>query len=189
MRLLVIPRWGGTPADDFYPWLVAALGTRADDPFEEIEVAGMPAPSSPTIEAWSAAVLERLGDPARAAETVVVGHSVGFQAVMRALAAMPDGARVRGALGVAAWWHVDRPWPAIVPWTTEPFDVARTRAAALRVDVLLSTDDPFTADSRETKRLFEERLGARVDVVEGGGHFNGRHEPRVLDAILRTASV
>jgi hypothetical protein len=49
--------------------------------------------------------------------------------------------------------------------------------------VLLGDDDPFTADHRSTRRLFEERLDAEVRVERGGKHFNRSEEPAVLGAL------
>ena len=51
-----------------------------------------------------------------------------------------------------------------------------------RCVVLVSTNDPFTADAAETRRLFEERLGAEVRIHEGAKHFNASEEPAVLAA-------
>jgi len=55
-------------------------------------------------------------DPEALAATVLMGHSVGVQAAMRALARLGDGRRVRGLLCVAGWWSVDAPWPALLAW-------------------------------------------------------------------------
>ena len=134
------------------------------------------------VEDTVSALRGRLGAPARAARTVLLGHSVGAQTAMRALADLQSGTRVAGLLLVAGWWTVDEPWPAIQPWLDTPFDWDRTRAAAARRVVLLSTDDPFTADASRSRRLFEERLDAEVRVLPGARHFNGAEEPAVLAA-------
>ena len=47
------------------------------------------------------------------------------------------------------------------------------------------TDDPFTADAAANGRLWQERLGAAVEVVPGAGHFNRPEEPPVLAELLR----
>jgi predicted alpha/beta hydrolase family esterase len=186
LRLVVVPRWGGDAGSDFYPWLFGQPTLQSA--FAEVEVVTLPRPDAPPVDETVRAVLAALGDDARRLErTVVMGHSVGFQAVLRALERLRPPARVRAALGVAGWWTVDRPWPTIVPWVEAPIDDAHVRAAAGRIVVLLSDDDPFTADAGATRRAFEARLGAEVVVHPGARHFNEKAEPAVLAALTRLA--
>ena len=178
-RVILVPRWNGRGDSDFYPWLtreLAALGWRG-----EVETASLRPPEAPEITATVAAVRGRLGAAARAARTVLVGHSVGAQAAMRALA--DSGPPVAGLLLVAGWWTVDQPWPALRKWIEAPFDWQRTRERAGRRLVLLSTDDPFTADAARSRRLFEERLAAEVRIHDRAAHFNKSQEPAVLAAL------
>lgn len=178
-RVILVPRLRGRADSDFYPWLarrLRELGWRG-----EVETAALRPPDAPDLAATIASVRGRLGAPGRAARTVLVGHSVGAQAAMRALA--EPGTAVAGLLLVAGWWTLDGPWPALAPWLETPFDWQRTRARAPRRVVLLSTDDPFTADAARTRRLFEERLEADVRIHDRAGHFNRSEEPEVLAAV------
>lgn len=184
-RLVIVPRWSGTPASDFYPWLRGRLLGEHPQRFASVEVLDMPQPQSPVVSAWVNAVAQAIGgDRAAAGRTVLMGHSVGCQAVLRALAELPEGGAVQAVLGVAGWFTVDRPWPTLLPWLQTPFEEARVRRAARRIRVLISDNDPFTADAAQTERLFIERLGAEVEVVSGGLHFNRTEEPNVLRALL-----
>lgn len=187
-RLVVVPRWSGTPRSDYYPWLTAALAALPAPPFASVHVADLPDPGTPQPGTWPPAIRAILGDdPAVLADTFVLGHSVGCQALLHALADLPAGARVAGMLAVAGWWRVDRPWPTILPWQDHLPDLARARAAAPALTVLLSDDDPFTADHQANAALWQERLGARIELVPGARHFNGAEEPAVLAALLRLA--
>lgn len=185
-RLLLIPRWGGGPTSDWYPWLAAELDGLDAPPFDRVEVAAMPDPDLPTVAAWVARVREVLGeDPEVLRRTVVAGHSVGCQAVLRALADLPDGARVSGVLCVAGWFWVDEPWDTLRPWLETPLDVGRARrAAGDRVVAVLSDDDPFTSDWRANGAAWASRLGAATVVVPGAGHFNGRQYPPIRQSLL-----
>jgi uncharacterized protein len=179
-RLLLVPRWSGHPDSDCYPWLRRRLvesGFRG-----ELAAVPLAPPDAPDLAATVAAVREGLGPADRAERTLVLGHSVGAQAAMRAVAELPEGTHVGALLLLAGWWDVDRPWPTIVPWIETPFAWDRTREAARRCVVLVSTNDPFTADAARTRRLFEERLGADVRVHAGAKHFNASEEPAVLEA-------
>lgn len=180
-RVVLAPRWGGTPSHDFYPWLRTELGALG----VELSALHLPNPSTPTIEAWVPAVRAAIEDALEAdgAPPIVVGHSVGCQTVMRALAGF-DREVASACLLVAAWWQVDEPWPSILPWIDTPFDHARARAAASRFSVLLSDDDPFTRDHAHTAALFRERLGATPRVASGAKHFNAEREPAVLGSLL-----
>lgn len=184
MRLVVIPRWGGTSADDFYPWLVRTMAADHGDVFDDVDVVDMPLPHEPELGLWVAATRLAIGGSEQAARTVIAGHSVGFQSVMRALAELEDDVVVAAAVGIAPWWAVDKPWPAIRPWIDTPFDHERTRSAAHRIHCLLSTNDPFTHDHGRTRHLFEDRLGAHVRVVDDARHFNAAQEPEVLRTLL-----
>ena len=176
--LTVVPRWAGHADSDFYPWLA-----RERPPgFAAVRALEMPEPKQPRIEAWVPALAQAMGrEPAR--NTVLLGHSVGCQTVLRYLETLPPGQSVEGALLVAAWWDVDAPWDSLRPWIDTPVDLARVRAAARRFVVLLSDNDPFTANFQENARRWTERLGAQVLLVPGARHFNGEREPAVLDAL------
>jgi predicted alpha/beta hydrolase family esterase len=184
-RLIVVHRWGGRPDDDFYPWLRRRLSRMRPAPFDEVRVPVMPNPDRPTIDEWVGALDDVIGRPTPAlARTILLGHSVGAQAVLRWLAKLPAGASVEGALLVAGWFAVDEPWPEIVPWCETPLDLPRIRRAAPRIVTLLSDDDPFTKDHAAQAALFESRLGAEVKVIGGAAHFNGEEEPAVEAALL-----
>ena len=182
---MIVPRWSGRASSDFYPWLREQLAAPGS-PFAEVVVPELPDPDAPRIDTWPPAILTALGtDPELLARTVVLAHSVGVQATLHALAALPDGVAIAGLLAVAGWWHVDRPWPTIIPWQSTVPDLARVRAALGSLLVLLSDDDPFTADHAGNAVMWQERLGARVQLVPGAKHFNTPTSPPVL-AALRT---
>lgn len=61
--------------------------------------------------------------------------------------------------------------------------MARVRANARRVQLIVSDNDPFTSDHRATVARFERALGATATVVPGGLHFNRETQPAVLEAI------
>ncbi len=180
--LYIVPRWAGRPDTDYYSWLEAQV-REARQGITSVRTLAMPNPSQPTIDAW-VGVLDRTLGPAPAPSTILMGHSVGCQAVIRYLATLPPGQVIDGAMLVAAWWDVDKPWESIVPWIETPVDLARVRSAARRFVVLISDNDPFTADHERNRRLWEERIGAEVVLAPGARHFNNPREPAVLETLL-----
>jgi hypothetical protein len=149
----------------------------------------MPNPGTPTIEAWRAAIGEALGsDAARLSRTLLVGHSVGCQAALHFLESLPEGALVGGLLCVAGWWTVDRPWETILPWINATHDDEKIkRGAGGKIRLLLSDNDPFTSNFEENGNAWRARLGAQVELIPGGKHFNAAEEPAVLRAVLAAA--
>lgn len=181
MHILVIGRWSGHPTSDWYPWLskqATALGATIDVP-------ALPHPESPEIPSWTVAVREALGALPPKGRTLLVGHSVGNHAILRALASMAAPPPIIGALFVAGWWTVDDAWPALVPWTRHDEDFAKVRRALPASTVLISDNDPHTSDYRGNAKEWEKRVGSTVRIVPGARHFNGKEEPAVLEAVIR----
>jgi len=185
--LLIVPRWGGTPASDCYPWLLRSLSAESPPAYASAQALSMPRPEQPEVDAWVPALAEAARS-VDASQTVLMGHSVGCQAVLRYLAEQPEGRTFAGVLLVAAWWRVDQPWPSLLPWQEPVAELARARAAARRFLVLLSDNDPFTSDHEENGRLWRARLKAEVRLVPGAQHFNRPEEPAVLEALRALAT-
>lgn len=167
-RGIIVPRWGGDRSVDWYPALLAKTGRR-------VEVCELDAPGAPTIAGSTknlSAQIEAF-DP-----TILIGHSVGCQVVLRCLA---SSSKVFDAvILVAAWFTVDEPWPALQPWIDTPMNLAAARDHARRMEVYLSDNDPFTADHESSAALFADRLGAEVTTIKGAAHFNDPHQADIL---------
>jgi uncharacterized protein len=172
VRILVAPRWSGTIDDDWYPWLAAEVPGVVRVPLPDRDA---PEPGACARD-FAAALAE--GDPAG---TLIVGHSVSCQGWLHALER--HELAVAGFLAVAGWWTIDKPWPTIQPWLDATLDHAALRSRLGRVVVLLGTDDPFTSDQQQNARLWQDRLGATVQIVERGRHFNNHIEPSVRAAL------
>ncbi|WP_225414323.1 RBBP9/YdeN family alpha/beta hydrolase [Stigmatella hybrida] len=179
--LYIVHRWAGRPDTDFYPWLESKL-RQPGSGFSAVHTLDMPQPVLPTPEAWVGTLARTLG-PTPPASTVLLGHSVGCQTLLRYLSTLPPGEPIAGALLVAAWWEIDSPWEALQPWLTPIPNLERVRAAVRKWVVLLSDSDPYTPDYVRNQRLWEERLGAEVLLQPGGRHFNNPIEPAVLNAL------
>ena len=176
--ILLIGRWGTRPARDWYPWFRSAA-----DAIGAIHIPEMPDPDNPTPAAWIEAVRQHMAEIPAATGVLLIGHSVGCQAIVRALAAQKPTRPLLGAIFVAGWWSVGQPWPALEPWCASDYDFGSVREILPRSILLVSTNDPFNPDYEENGALWTQRLGSEVRVVPGAGHFNAPQQPAVLEAV------
>lgn len=187
-RLCVVPRWGGTQSMEWYNWLCAT--DLVQDSFSAVLRPDVTDWEAPAIESWVATLDATCGrDTQMLSRTVFVAHSVGCQGVIRYLASLPAGLTAAGCLLVAGWWELDEPWDSIRPWVytdetpASEIDLVRVRSACAHIRTLVSDNDQFTADWQKTKRDWEQRVNAQVQVVPGAKHFNAEDAPVVRDAL------
>ncbi len=195
-RLIVIPRWAGSSHDDWYPWLQSQLA--ADDAGYEIHILDIPDWNAPDVADSVDFLLKYLPADQLDTDTVLVGHSVGCQLIIRYLAHVEAEARragravpqVGGVLCVAGWFSVDQPWETVLNWIHLPVDYAAARRTIPpgKLVVLLSNDDPYTADYRENERLWVEQMQAEVQILPEKQHFGEALDPDVLAAIRDLAT-
>ncbi|MBI4021397.1 MAG: serine hydrolase family protein [Candidatus Aenigmarchaeota archaeon] len=175
MRLIIVHRWDGSPEADWYPWLRREAERRG----LSVQVPALPEPDYPRIEPWVRTLRSLRPDQ----DTILVGHSLGCQTILRAL-----DRPVRGAVFVAGFFALhDLEGPEseeiAAPWVA-PFPLARAKASLPKLTVLLSDNDPWV-DPEENGRLFRDRLGAEVIVLGSRGHFTGEDHVLKLPEALR----
>lgn len=185
-HLVIVPRWGGTPEHDWYPWITKELNYQSD--FLSVQICNMPNPETPTIAEWTDFLLSVLSQYKEDLDRVVlVGHSVGCHAVLHALQKLNSNEQIDSAVFVAGWWSVDSPWESILPWIHAEHNFEKIRLSAKNLMLLLSNNDPFTADYKSNATLWESRLSCKVLLVKEAKHFNAREEPEVLSLLKEIA--
>ncbi|GGF04762.1 RBBP9/YdeN family alpha/beta hydrolase [Hymenobacter cavernae] len=191
-HIYVVPRWGGSPADDWYPWLKRELETAsADDSCDyKVHLLEMPAWDIPVIERAVDYLAEVLPVEKLNQDVYLVGHSVGCLAILHYLAqvsaqysAAPP--QIGGVVCVAGWFSVDSPWQEVLNWMHAPIDyeAARRLIPETKLVVLLSDDDPYTSEYQENEQLWVERLHSQVQILPGRQHFSSQLDSDVLYAI------
>lgn len=185
-RVFIIHGWSGYPEEGWFPWVKKELESR------EIEatVPAMPHPDEPTINDWVNHLIGVVGTPNE--NTYFVGHSIGCQTIIRYLEMIDS--RVGGAVFVAGFLskltglETKKEEETERPWLETPIDFEKIKRTTNSFVVILSSNDSFVPLD-ENKRLFEEKLGARVIVVPNAGHLNqesGFTElPIVLEELLK----
>ncbi len=184
--IFLVPRWSGRSTSDWYPWLIEQVQASWHDRISDVYIFDYPDPDAPDVTE-TAAALTTAFDRFRTnwTDLVLVGHSVGCQALLRALARSGMTSPARGLVCVAGWWDIDEPWPSIRPWIDRPYDPRRALPASGPCRVLLSDNDPFTRDWQKNRAQWETRLDAEVQIIPGAKHFNSNAQPAVLEAIIK----
>jgi len=169
MNAYLIHGWSGSPKEKMLQWLKTELQKAG----YAVEVPAMPDTDHPTIEAW-VGTLNKIVQPGE--ETVLIGHSIGCQAVLRYLA-QAEGKVARVVL-IAPWMELDQETikeegPDSVDiaksWVETPIDFAAARARAGSITAIFSDDDPFVPLSQQ--EVFKRELDATIIVEHGKGHF------------------
>jgi predicted alpha/beta hydrolase family esterase len=195
-HIYVVPRWGGTSRDDWYPWLKRELEAHISPAgvSYKVHLLEMPAWDLPVIDVAIDHLTKVLPAHQLDHNTILVGHSVSCLAILHYLAKVgavsPRLPQVGGVVCVAGWFSVDSPWQEVLNWIHAPidFEAARRLIPRDKLVVLLSDDDPYTSGYQENKRLWVERLRSQVHILPGRQHFSSQLDSDILDAIKDLAA-
>ncbi len=187
-RAFIIHGYLGYPEEAWQPWLRAELERRG----YEVALPKMPHPDRPTLEEWIAFIADLVGQPDR--KTVLIGHSIGAQAVLRYLETLGGTGRSLGRTVLIASNYPSGMSPEsaqersggdviLLPWLTTPVDPAKVKEAMGTCTVILSDNDPYIP-FEEAKAAFQANLGCTIVVEPGKGHFNEDDHITELPAAL-----
>jgi predicted alpha/beta hydrolase family esterase len=156
----------------------------------------MPNTDRPVIAAWVAFIAGLVKEPD--AQTVLVGHSIGGQAVLRYLerlgaagksvgrtvivaSGFPSGLSHEEANAIAEGDEV------LIPWLTVGVDPKLVKAAAGTCTVILSDDDPYI-DVGRAEAEFRAAVDPRIVIEHSKGHMNDENGltelPSALQAVI-----
>ena len=188
-RVFIIHGWDFNPEMHWYPWLKEELESNG---FEVI-VSEMPNTSEPDIVEWTEHLGEVVGKIRE--DDLFIGHSIGGQTIMRYLQDQPENTKIGGCIIVAGWIKLDNLEDESVediarPWLEKPINFEKIKNFTSNWMVFISDNDPYNC-IEENQSIFKDRLGAKVSIIEGAGHFtqdDGITElPEVLDELLSIA--
>ncbi len=187
-KVYIVHGWDGSSEEPLFLWLDNELTAKGFI----VERIKMPEPKTPVIETWVNKLRESINPDS---ETILVGHSVGCQAVMRYLETLPDETRIAGMVLLAPWMKLDQTTieeegPDVVelarPWMETPIDFGIVKKIAGKVIAIFSDNDVFVELSQ--KEFFEEKLGAKTILEHEKGHLgpadNISELPSALESIL-----
>ncbi|MBI2600584.1 alpha/beta hydrolase [Candidatus Daviesbacteria bacterium] len=180
-RVIFIHRWDGIPDSDWYPFLKKELSKRG----YEALILRMPETDYPKIENWVPKLKEATGEINE--NTILIGHSMGSQTIMRFLETLPEGQKVGRVIFVAGFITLmgltEEEKVVAKPWLETPIDLKKVKSKADSFVAIFSDNDPFVP-LEENKRVFEENLGAKVMVQHSMGHFTQNDGVTELPVLL-----
>lgn len=182
-HVVVVHRWDGSPAADWYPWLKKTLEKQG----VKVTVVRMPHPEAPSIVDWVAALQKVV--PVPDGETFFVGHSVGCQTILRYLEKLPASVMVAGVVCVGGWLTLSPEATAdpeslkiAQPWLVSKIDWLKVKSHGAKFVAVFSDDDPFVPLSNA--KVFGQELGAQIVFESGSGHFTAADDVRELPVVV-----
>lgn len=176
MKAVIIHQWGANPTDNWYPWLKNELEKRG----WEVTIPPMPDTDHPRIESWVNALAEVIDTET----TLLIGHSLGSQTILRHLAQTP-GHKV-DAIFVAGWFTIKgiqpESEPIAEPWVRTSLDFEAANKRLNRVLAVFSTDDRFV--DLENVDIFADNLHMRPLVLDKRGHFEAGEGVTTIPELL-----
>jgi hypothetical protein len=180
-RAYIIHRWGGDSTSDWVPWLREELeekGIAATAP-------DMPNPNTPTITEWTNTLHTLITSPD--AETFIIGHSVGCQAIVRYISSLQENETIGKVILVAPWTQLTNVGEGNMEiarqWMETPIDWEGAKKHCKSFTVIYSNDDPKVP--QENAKDFANRLGAKLILEESRGHFTDEDDVTQLPVLLK----
>jgi len=190
-RAFIIHGYLSYPEEAWLPWLRDELEKRG----YAVALPAMPNPGRPSLPRWIGFIAKLVGEPDR--ETVLIGHSLGCQAVLCYLETLgAAGKSVGRTVLVAGGFPGGMPLAearekaggnkALLPWFTIAVDPKKVKKAAGKCTVILSGDDPYIPVEK-ARAAFRARLNPRIVMEKGKGHFNEDDNITRLPSALKAA--
>ncbi len=170
---IIVHGWEGSPQEPIHLWIKSKLEEREYRVF----VPEMPNPEEPEINSWVEEINEFSKDLTE--ESVLIGHSVGCQTILRFLEKCGENVKVKKCILIAPWMNLNK--EAILeegeeameiarPWLETPLDFDKVKSHCESFVCMFSDNDPYVPLS--DKEIFKNKLNAKILVLEKRAHFN-----------------
>ena len=182
-KAIIVHGWGFNPKMNWYLWLKKELEKRG----YKVIVPEMPNSQEPEIKVWTGKLREVIGEIDK--ETILIGHSIGCQTIMRYLESLSDGIKIKNIIFIAGWFKLnnlenEEVEKIAAPWTGTKIDFNKVKSKIVKLTVFLSSNEPYNYVD-ENKEIFEQKLGAKVIILKNKGHFTEDDGVRKLPEILQ----
>jgi len=183
-RVIMVHGWGGSPQKDWFPWAKSLLEEKG----YEVIVPEMPDTDYPKIEPWVDKLKEAVGEIRES--DVLIGHSIGCQAVERYLQTLSADTRLDKVILIAPWVILTRKTfeemgedeEVVRSWYEEPIEYEKIKNMA-RWTAVFSDDDPFV-NYEDNFRVYRDKLGAEIMSKKSQGHFASEQGVNTIPFLL-----
>ncbi|MBI5797622.1 serine hydrolase family protein [Candidatus Woesearchaeota archaeon] len=158
--------WDGSPTNCWFPWIKKELENLG----YKVKALKMPHPETPIIKDWVSTLEKeiKIGE-----ETILIGHSIGCQTIMRYLE--KSNRKVKAVFFAAPWFHLnneedsDEAKEIAKPWLNTKINFIAIKKNCNKFTAFFSTDDPVVPLS--DAKLFQKELNARIIILKDRSHF------------------
>lgn len=185
-RIYIFPRYSGDENSDWYQKAKQELMLKDKDVL--VFPLTLPNWDKPDISEFTSFIEQEIPQDKIDSNTFFVGHSVGCRAALLYLNEVQkknEHLKIGGLMCVAGWWSVDNPWPQLEQWINTSVDCNKIQQICNHnIITLISDNDPYTSDTFFNKKLWEEKLNAKVLIVPGAKHFNNEGADYIISELL-----
>jgi predicted alpha/beta hydrolase family esterase len=183
-RVFIIHGYWSTPNSHWLPWLAKELKNRGFEVFSP----QMPGDKNPLLEDWMAVISKMQGNAQK--EDIFVGHSLGCITILKRIASLRDGEKIKGAVLVGGFIEsIGR--SAISNFTEDKLDISSLHKHADKFISIVSSND--YAVPKELSLKMNDEIRGKAVILENKGHFkdsDGVNElPEVLSAVLEISEL
>lgn len=163
-QALILHGTDASPEANWFRWLEKVL---ADDGYN-VWLPQLPNSATPNIQTYNDFLLGNANFTFND-DTMLIGHSSGAVEILSLLQHLPSGTSVGDVYLVSAFKD-NLNWDALDGLFIEPYDDDLIKEKARSVTLIHSDNDPYVP--QEHARYLAEKLGARLVIIGGQGHFN-----------------
>lgn len=184
-KVYIIHGWDGNPKDGFKPWLKKELEARGFEVFIPL----LPDAKNPRIESWIPFLKNYITNIDE--DTILVGHSLGCQAILRFLSEKDDDKKTGRIIMVAGVFDKinnlsEEEADFIKPWLVTPIDSEKVKKSTNEMIAIFSDNDKWIP--LESEKIAREKYNAKIIIEHNMGHFNEDDKifkaPTVLQQII-----
>ena len=181
-KAYIIHGWGANSKSEWFPWLKKELEIKG---FKAL-IFEMPDTENPKIETWIKYLENNIQNPDE--ETILIGHSIGCQTILRYLEKIPESIKVRKVILVAPWHTLinleKEELPIAKPWVETPIDEKKVlNHICEKIVAIFSDNDPVVPS--ENQKIFKEKYEAEIIIEHAGGHFSEDDGTTELPVVLK----
>ena len=181
---VIVHGWGGSPDEKQLVYLKRELEESKIDVISP----NMPNPEVPTIKEWVSELQKMTLEPEK---TILIGHSVGCQTILRYLDTVKRKSKFAGVFLIAPWSKIkpgtlsQEEKEIALPWETTKLELKNAKNKSKFFGIFYSVNDPFV--SVDDALMLTRELNATAFNLGEKGHLDessGVNElPEVLDII------